>query len=212
MPGFAHLGRTMKQTIATLVVLIAAMGAGDPAVACGSGKLLTSDTFDTLRSEWGSEDAFMKLKSGEMVIAEQEKAYSIYASPTYRDVDYCASVKLLESSDVSSSYGGLMFWARDSDHYFTFQITLDGYATVYEFNNDWTSLIDDRKFAAIKSGVGAVNQLRVVTKGRNATLYVNDQKFDSITVKNAPGTQRIGFTVEAPEDSGGKATFAFDNL
>jgi hypothetical protein len=202
----------MRASIGTVVLAVAALSAGDPAIACGTGKVLVSDTFDTLSKDWGGENDFMKLKGGEMVIAEKEKAYSIFSDPVYRNIDYCAAVKLIESSDLTASYGGLMFWVRDSDHYFTFQITLDGYATVYEFNNDWESIVDDRKFGAIKLGIGAVNELRVVTRGPSATFYVNDQKFDMVTVKTAPGTQHIGFTVEAPEATGGKATFAFDNL
>ncbi len=204
----------MKRIIGPAIGLVATLCAGSALAACGgTGKVVFTDSFVSLGKEWGSEDKFMSVKGGEMIIAEQQKAYSIWATPEYRNVDYCATVRLTESSDLGSSYGGLMFWARDNDHYFTFQITLDGYGTVYEFDDgDWKSLIDDRAFPAIKQGIGAVNELRVVTRGSNATFYVNGQKFDTVTVKTAPGTQHIGFAIEAPSGDGGKATFAFDNL
>jgi hypothetical protein len=201
----------MRLIIGTIV---AALGAGDAAAACGgTGRLVYTDAFDKLGADWGTENRFVKVTGGELVITQQDRSYSLFAQPGYRDVDYCATIRLTESSKLSGSYGGLAFWARDNDRYFTFQITLDGYGTVYEYNyGDWTSLIDDRAFAAIKKGIGAVNELRVVTRGPNATLYVNGQKFDTLQAKGTPGTQRIGFSIEGPEGANSRATFAFDNV
>lgn len=197
-----------------VVAAVAMMAAGEAAAACGgSGRLVYIDAFDKLSADWGEENKFVKVTGGELVITQTDRSYSLFAEPMYRNVDYCATVKLTESSKLSGSYGGLAFWARDNDRYFTFQITLDGYATVYEYNyGDWTALIDDRAFSAIKKGIGAVNELRVVTKGSNATFFVNGQEFDTIQSKATPGTQHIGFSIEGPEGTNSRATFAFDNL
>jgi hypothetical protein len=204
----------MNRTFAPILAALAGLGAADMASACGSsGKVVFADAFDSLSSEWGTQDAFMKLKNGELTLAETDgKSYAVYAGPSFRDVDFCATMKVTDSSAIDESYGGIIFWARDIDHYYAFQITLDGYATVFEYAAEWKGMIDDRAFSAIKKGIGAVNELRVVTKGPNATFYVNDQKFDTINVKNPPGTQHIGFTVDAPTATGGKAAFAFDNV
>ena len=58
--------------------------------------------------------------------------------------------------------------------------------------------------------MGATNELRIVSKGGSATLYINGTRFDVISGKLPEGGQRVGFTIEAPEK--GMATFALDNL
>ena len=193
------------------VVVVALVASGTAVSACGTGKVVFSDSFDTLnQTTWGAVDDHMRVANGAMTIDEQDgKFYALYAEPVFRGVDYCANVTLNDSSDIPSSYGGVSFWMRSPNDFYAFEITLDGYATVYRYNGTWTSLIDDRAFAAIKQGVGAVNELRVVTKGPNATFYVNDQKFDVISDKTVPGSSQVGMVVEAPKN--GHAAFAFDD-
>jgi hypothetical protein len=202
------MNRPFGPAVAALVML-ATTGAY---AACGTGKLVFSDKFDTLNSkEWGTADKWMSVNSGKLTIAETDGGfYTAYDGRKYRDVDYCVLATLTEGTDLASSYGGLMFWTRNSDDFYAFHITLDGYANVYRYDGDWTAIIDDRVFNGVKQGVGAVNELRVVTHGSSATFYINGQKFDTITDKHAPGTSSIGLVVQSP--SKGKATYNFDNL
>ena len=150
--------------------------------------------------------------SGQMVIAQTNGGfYTALADPgiRFRNIDYCANVVLTDGSDLPSSYGGLLFWTLDNDHFFTVMITLDGYAGVFKYDGDWTTLIDDTPFTGIHQGKGATNEVRVVTHSGMATFYINGQMFDSINVKDSPGTSQVGLIVESPKK--GNATFSFDN-
>ncbi len=202
----------MYRIIAPAFAALASLGIADLALACGSGKVNYADTFDTFSSDWGKQGDVMKLKSGELTFTQVDgKSFSVFALPEFRNIDFCVNLKVTESTAHGESYGGIMFWTRDIDHFYGFQITPDGYATVFQYDEDFMTLIDDRAFSAIKQGINAVNELRVVTRGPNATFYVNNQKFDTLNVKTAPGTSHIGLTIDAPLDKG-KAAFAFDNV
>jgi hypothetical protein len=201
----------MKRTLIYALSALALIAGGGAASACGAGVVRFSDSFDTLQKTWGSADKWMSVKNGQMVIAENNGGwYTAEGGGGYRNIDYCADVVLNDTSDEASSYGGLLFWMRDTDHFFAFSITLDGFAAVYRYDGDWTSLIDDTPFDAVHEGKGAVNELRVVTHSGTATFYVNGQMFDSVSATDSPGTSHIGLIVESPDK--GNATYAFDNV
>ena len=64
--------------------------------------------------------------------------------------------------------------------------------------------------AALHAGDGATNQLRVVTKGSLASLYVNGEKFKDISGQPPEKGQEIGLIAYSPKK--GPATYAFDNV
>ncbi|HZP20719.1 MAG TPA: hypothetical protein VFB16_11000 [Bauldia sp.] len=191
---------------------VAMLAGGGAASACGSGRLLFSDSFDDLKTEWGGADDNMKVASGKMTIGEKDgNFYVVTAAPTFPEVDFCANVALVEGTDLAGSYGGIVFWAKDTNNFYTFQITLDGYATAYVYDDGkWKSLVDDKEAASIKQGTGATNELRVVTNGTKAVLYINGTAFQTIE-GTPPARQHIGFTAEAPANNG-SATFSFDDV
>lgn len=192
-------------------VVVSLFGIGAAEAACGTGRLKMNTTFETLPKTWGVADEFMSVKDGKLVVSEKNgDFYVVIAGPTFENADYCAEVVLTETSDPAASYGGLTFWATDVDHFHTFQITLDGYATVYEYTGQWHSVIKDKPVSSIKTGVGAVNELRVLLEGNRATLFINGEAFDSIVGTAPAGGSHIGFTIEAPQN--GNATFALDNV
>ena len=61
-----------------------------------------------------------------------------------------------------------------------------------------------------KTGDGGTNELRVVTKGNEATLYVNETEFAKFTGMAPDNGQQIGVFAESPES--GTARYAFDDL
>lgn len=202
----------MDFRFAYVLVAAAGLAGGDAHAACGSGKVLFTDTFDKHNPAWGDPDEWMSTKDGHLVIAEKGgNFYAAYADPKYRNVDFCGELVLNVGTDIANSRGGLAFWMKDSDHFYTMQITLDGYIAIYQYDDgDWNPLIDDEPFDAIKQGIGKVNELRVVTRGPRATFYVNGQKFDTVTEKTAPGTSHVGLMVDSPQK--GAATYFFDNI
>ena len=203
----------MPGTLICGLAALAAVATSGTAFGCGAGRVAFADTFDALNAKvWGPSDKWMSAAGGRLVLSDADgDFYAADAEPLFRNVDYCALAILTATSDVTAAYAGLTFWMRNAKDFYTFQITLDGYADVYRYDGDWTALIDDRPFASIKQGVGAVNELRVVTHGNTAAFYVNGVKFDAITDKRPPGTSRVGVMIDTPP-SGGSATFAFDSV
>src|SRR5665213_103339 len=180
--------------------------------ACGDGKVLLSDSFDTFQSMWGQPNDYVKVVDGRLQLSEvPNKSYSIYADPTFDDMDLCARLRLVKTGKPSGAYVGVMFWAKDVDNFYTLQITPDGYATVYQqINKQWTQIIKDRQVAAIHQGATRFNELEVVTRGHDAALYINGGHFDDVAGQEPDGGQHVGFTVEAPDTS--DAVFVADDL
>jgi len=208
--GWGHI---MHRTWICGLAALAVASISGSASACGSGRLSFSDAFKSFDSNvWGDSTRWVSVSGGKLTLSQMDgNFYAVTAARKFRDVDFCTVATLMSGSDLAAAYGGLTFWQRGPKDFYTFQITLDGYADVYRYNGDWTAIIDDRPFDSIKQGVGAVNELRVVTHASTATFYVNGVEFDSITEKRPPGTSRIGLMVDSPPQ-GGSATFAFSGV
>ena len=63
---------------------------------------------------------------------------------------------------------------------------------------------------AIKKGIGQVNKLRVVTKGHQATAYINDKQVTTFNGQPPPGGGCIGVSGGSPENA--QNTWQFTNL
>ena len=194
-----------------LCLALVPLSAG-PASACGNGKVLLSDTFDTLQPMWGDANDFVKVVGGQLQLSETAgKSYTAYAGPTFDDMDVCAKVKLVKTDKVSGAYVGLLFWTKDVDNFYTFEITLNGYATVYQqVNKEWKAVIKDRQVNSIHQGTTRFNEIEVITRGHQATFLINGVHFDDISGLEPDGGQHVGFTVEAPDT--GPAVFVADDL
>src|SRR5262249_49528101 len=159
-----------------------------------TGKVVLMDSFDKLDTKlWGDADKWMNVQDGKMVISEDDNFYRTWADRMFRDVDFCSSVVMTQGDDLTGDYGGIIFWKRSADDFYTLQITLDGYADVYHYKDgDWMALIDDVETSSVKQGVNSVNELRVVTHGATATFFINGRQFDSVVEKTSPGTWMVG--------------------
>ncbi|MEJ0098004.1 MAG: hypothetical protein WDM84_08900 [Bauldia sp.] len=185
--------------------------AAPPAFACGDGKTLLTDSFDTLQPMWGKADDFMQVADGRMVLSEEKgKSYTAYAEPTFDDMDSapsCGSPRPATKAPLTSAWSS----EKDANNFYTFQITPDGSAAVYQMvDNKWQDVIKDRASASIHQGAVRFNELEVVTRGHLATLIINGDRFDDVAGEEPDGGQHVGFSVQAPD--AGDATFAIDDL
>ena len=65
-------------------------------------------------------------------------------------------------------------------------------------------------FAGLKQGNGAVNEVRVVTVGNEATIYLNGQKYRTIKGQPPENGQQIGIRATSTKDE--RSVFAFDGV
>jgi len=182
-------------------------------LACEGSKTLFEDTFDRLDPTWGVEDESFFVQNGQLhILPSPDQAYYAFNnSGYYDDVDYCVDVIAVNADLAGDSYAGEIFWGIDKDNYYSFLITADGYAAVFRRQKGKTlSQVDWEQLSAIKTGADAVNQLRVVTKGNQATLYVNGTEFRTITGQPPEDGWQFGVRAASPKNS--KATYGFDNV
>jgi hypothetical protein len=189
------------------------MALGAVAHACEGSKTLFEDSFDRLDPTWGeADDSFYVEKGRLFILPNPDQAYYAFNnSGYYEDVDYCADVIAVNADLSGDSYAGLIFWGTDKDNYYSFLVTADGYASVFRRQKGRSlSQVDWTKFDAVKPGADAVNQLRVVTEGNKATLYVNGEKFREISGQPPDDGWQFGVRAASPKNS--KATYGFDDV
>lgn len=193
---------------AAAVGFVVLAGSGT-AQACGSGKVLFEDSFDTLQTTWGKQDEELMVDNGQLIMKPKEN-FTFWApnsAAVYDDVDVCAEVTSVEVANPGNSFVGLVFWYADDKNFYTLEIDADGYASIWRRQNGrWLSQVDWVQTDSLKSGVGSTNELRVVTKGRVASYYLNGQLF-SEAMGLPPDGQQVGTIASSPKDS--VATYSF---
>ncbi len=194
---------------AAAVGLVVLAGSGT-AQACGSGKVLFEDSFDTLQATWGKQDEELLVDNGQLVMKPKEN-FTFWApnsAAVYDDADICAEVTSVEVANPGNSFVGLVFWYIDDKNFYTLEIDADGYASIWRRQNGrWLSQVDWVQADSLKSGVGSTNELRVVTKGKMASYYLNGQLFSEVMGLPPDNGQQVGTIASSPKES--VATYSF---
>jgi hypothetical protein len=153
------------------------------------------------------------VKDGQLVITPVLDKYyaSLNTAGVYDDIDYCIRIYSLKSDPAGNTFAGPIFWATDYDNYYCVLLAGDGAVSVLRRQRgkalqqvDWTS------FDGVRKGDGAVNDLRVVTIGKRASIYINGQLFRQINGQPPPSGQQIGVRATSAENL--KAVYAFDDI
>jgi hypothetical protein len=177
----------MKKTIVFLAIIsIIILVETKSALACKGTQVLYEDNFATLDPAWGTTSEKQSVKDGKLVVQpEVNSSWTVINQGNiFEDMDACVKVTMAKSDDPAWG-GGLVFWSKDYNDYYYLLITGDGQFSIKRWVNGRTlTPVDWRENAAIKKGIGEWNQLRVVTKGNQATAYINDTEV--ITFKGQP--------------------------
>lgn len=191
----------------TLIAVLAATGT---AAACGDGKVLFSDDFATFQTTWGKSSNELFVEGGHLVM-KPKADYTLWAPNTagiYEDMDLCSQVTTVDPVDAGNSFVGLVFWYVDDSNYYSLEIDGDGYASIWRRQNGrWLAQLDWTKSDLLKPGNGAVNELRVVTKGNVASYYLNGKLFKEGMGVPPDDGQQVGIIASSPKQ--GVATYSF---
>lgn len=168
-------------------------GAVETKKGCGAGEVLFADAFQTHDPTWGRKDARVSIGDGSAVMTPVPgtRTFRWNKAFVFEDIDACASVRLAKpTADSTTSYAGLMFWVQNDRNFYQAVLAPNGYLTVARVVDgevqekrpvDWTML------DVAETGAKETNTLRVVTKGGDVTILVNDKEVAS-------------FEGEAPDD------------
>jgi hypothetical protein len=203
----------MRSPLGKLVpVALLILLASPTAWACNGKEILFDEPFSAWDPAWGVENQVDAVKDGKRVVApEANQAHpSLFQNALFEDMDLCVTIRLVRSPDPSVR-GGVLFWATDYSEYYFLSVSAEGsYGVLRLVNGRWLFPVTWRPDAALKKGLGAENELRVVTKGDQATVYLNGKEAVRFRGQPPKGGGFIGIHAQSP--TAGRATWEFTDL
>ncbi len=181
---------------------------------CVGPRTIFEDPFDTYDPKWGWESASLKAIGGRFIIelAPHKLDFAVNQDSYYDDAEICVTYTYADGKIPDQAWAGVMFWYTDPKNLYAFALSPLGTTAIWRLvDNNWNQLGDWEQNSAIRTGPGSSNNIRVVTKGSKATLFVNDVEIRSFTGEPPADGQLVGLIGEALEKSDA-VTHAFDNF
>jgi hypothetical protein len=191
---------------------------GQNALACGKGKLLFQDKFQTVDPRWqlGAADPTRSVGADGLSysLAPSLQMYPINQTSLYDDYELCAEITMSDFNETSNSYAGLTFWANDGLNRYTFGFSArDGTYVVSRLQKGKLLIqIPWGPTAAINKGSGVVNELSVAVRGNHAVFSINNQKVVEFDGQAPDGGSEIGFYLYTPKADQVPTVFGIRNL
>src|SRR3984893_5847039 len=175
------------------------------------GDILYEDDFTNLDPSWGTPGDILSVKNGKLILkpALNTTQSVLNQSNVFDDADIELEVNLSSGDPVVA--GGLIFWAKDYTNFYCLCINANGSFKISHFVTDrWLNPVGWTVSDAINKGIGEVNKLRVMTKGRQATAFINDKQVITINGQPPQGGGCVGISGGSAHDS--QNTWQFANL
>jgi len=197
-----------------LTALVMAMAMVFLAVTAGlAAKVLFEDKFATLDPSWAAPSANIGAKDGKLTITPdkgmtQTNLNQANILPNDMEADY--TVTFVKAADPT--YGsGLVFWAKDYNDWFALLTNPNGWFSVQHQTSGRSLLpVAWRQDDSLKKGEGAENQIKLVTKGNQGTIFINGKQILSFSGQPPEGGSEIGFRVSSGPQ--GQNSVAFSNF
>jgi glucose/mannose transport system substrate-binding protein len=176
-----------------------------------AGDILYEDDFTNLDPSWGTPGDILSVKDGKLVLkpALNTTQSVLNQSNVFDDADVVVDVTLSTGDPIVP--GGLVFWAKDYSNFYCLCIDAQGSFKISHFVTDrWLNPVGWTQSEAINKGIGQVNKLRVVTRGRQATAFVNDKQVIVINGQPPQGGSCVGISGGSAQDA--QNTWEFANL
>ncbi len=110
---------------------------------------------------------------------------------------------------LDNEYGVLIRYQSDSDEFYLFAVSSDGFYSVQKYQNDeWTMLVKWLASSAIRQG-DAVNRLRVTAQGPEMRFYANGELLAQVRDASFR-SGNVGLLASTSDQAG--VVIAFDNL
>jgi hypothetical protein len=188
------------------------MSSGGAMAACkASADPLFEDQFLTLDDTWGTYDNY-GVEDGRLAIKPPAgyNTSTLNNSSLYDDVDIC--VEMTGQAPLpEGACGSVIFWAIDFDNYYSFQISPEGQASFWRRQRGkWLNQVSSQDAQGIEKGATVINELRVITKGKTAKLFINGTLFRDVKGQPPKDGSLIGLLACSPNQE--SATISFDNL
>ncbi len=202
----------MRLTVLAAGLFLAAAVSAD-AFACQGSRVLFEDSFDSLMPTWGTADDSFFLKDGALTISPGYDEYysALNTMGVYDDIDFCTELTAVKADPEGNSFAGIIFWASDYDNYYYLVVTAEG--SVGAFRRQRGRVLPQLRWASfdgLKKGNGETNELRVVTVGNEATIFINGEEYGHFRGQPPADGQQIGVRATSPRND--RAVWAFDDM
>lgn len=201
--SLSALKSLFRQAHVALIAAALACGGAAPALAV-EGDLLFEDNFAQLDPSFGEASQYQDVADGRFVVKlnKQEWVRRLYESLVFENVDYTVQVQIPDMTAETGSGIGIMFWATAVDDCYLLEISDAGTYAVRRFTPERQfTPISWRESDAINVEPGATNELRVVTVGNRATVYINGQQVATLRGKAPASGSMIGMFVESADNT-----------
>ena len=191
------------------ILAIIALLLGAPVRSVFGAEILYEDDFTNLDPSWGTPGAILSVKEGRLVLkpAPNTTQSVLNQANVFDDADI--EVQVILSSGDATVPAGLIFWAKDYSNFYCFNIDANGSFKISHFVIDrWLTPVGWTDSPVINKGIGPSNKLRVLTKGRQATVYINDKEVITINGQPPPGGGCVGISGGSAQDSQNTWEFA----
>ena len=167
-----------------------------------AGEVLYEDDFTKLDPSWGALGENLSVKDGKLTLKPSLNTTRSVLNQANVFDDAEITVEVTLSVGDTSVPGGLIFWAKDYDSFYCLCINASGYFKISRYVIDrWLDPVNWTANEAINQGVGQINKLRVTTKGRQATAYINDKQVVTFNGQPPRGGGCIGISGTSAEAS-----------
>jgi hypothetical protein len=199
-----------KSILAFGVVVMLGLGVR----ASWAAEVVLSDPLTSWPLNFGVQTENLMLKDGAVHIVESTNSVNWATYPGFNFTDMDASVTITPETSTGNT-GGLVFWSTGPSDFFVFGISdPNGTFSIYRHlsanGGSWQIILPYTKNAAIKSGIGAANTLRIVTKGNSVGVFINGQSIGNLAVQAPSGGGTVG--IEGEGLAGQAADYVFSNL
>lgn len=148
------------------------------------GALLYEESFDDPDSGWSvfaDDETAADYKDGGYQITINEPNYMAWGNPEELPLDLGdmmieVDVRQVEGP-LDNNFGVFVRYLEGDEQYsyYWFQISADGYYSVdLKWQGEWNALVGWEESAAIYTGLGITNRIKVVCSGGQFNFYVND--------------------------------------
>jgi len=206
----------MVTKMAALVVMCLMLVNGTLAPAHAQGQtVLFEDNFATLDPTWSNPGNNLTVKENKLLLTTEKDLcrFTLYKGTTFGDMDFQVTAQFAQKIEGVPNEVGIIFWADDSQNYYCFLMIPDGTAGVRrKVKGNNLMPVPLAKTEATNKDPQAANVLRVVTKGKQVTCYINNKEVATLKGRPPEDGGMIGFLGCADEAAAKSTTWKLSNL
>jgi hypothetical protein len=174
-------------------------------------EVLFEDDFTVLDAGFGDSSDQLRVEDGALVKSLPENMWwrAFYNSMVFDDIDVTIKVQMPDLTAEQGGGIGVMFWGTSADDMYVLEIGDAGTVSVRRFTPKRILFpVFWRTSDAVNTEPEAWNELRVVTHGAYATVYVNGQEIATFKGRPPAGGSLVGLFFETGEAAADEGRFS----